>query len=84
MPNNLPTWDDIHHTGNPTKLQAVNKVLQVIKKWETRKEDKTSIADCPFEPEEYPFWWMQSLNGSIWPLWIKLIIKPCLHAKFIL
>ena len=82
-PNNLPTWDDINHTGNPTKLCAVNKVLQVIKKWEPWGEGKKSSADCPFEPEENAFWWMQFLNRAIWPLWIKLVIKPCLHTKFI-
>ena len=53
MPNNLPTWDDIHSTGNPTKSRAVNTLLKVVEKWELRGEGKKSNADFPYEPEEY-------------------------------
>ena len=51
MPNTLHSWDEIHCNGNPTKAQDVNKVLQVIKKWEICGEGKKSNADCPLELE---------------------------------
>ena len=50
---NLPSWDDIHSTGNPTKSRAVNTLLKVAEKWELRGEGKKSNADRPYEPEEY-------------------------------
>ena len=78
MPNTLPTWDNIHHTGNPTKSRAVNKVLHVIKKWETRGKGKKSSADCPFVPEEYRFL-MDTLSkrGNL-----ATLDKACYQAMF--
>ena len=55
MPNSLHSWDEIHCNGNPTKARDVNKVLQVIKKWEICGEGKKSNADRPLEPEEYVY-----------------------------
>ena len=45
MPNSLHSWDEIHCNRNPTKARDVNKVLQVIKKWEICGEGKNSNAD---------------------------------------
>ena len=35
--------------------RIVNQVLNVVKTWELRGEDKDSNADCPFEPQEYKY-----------------------------
>jgi hypothetical protein len=55
MPHNLPTWDDIHFTSNPTKSRSVNTLLKAIEKCEIRSEGKKSNADHPYEPEEYEY-----------------------------
>jgi hypothetical protein len=53
MINHLPTWDDIHHTGNPTKSAVINDLITTVKKKETRGQWEKSCADCSFETSEF-------------------------------
>lgn len=79
MPHNLPTWDDIHFTGNPTKSRSVNMLLKVIEKWELRGEGKKSSADRPYEPEEYEYV-MQAVSTLPDASLLDRVRVPCMFA----
>jgi len=53
MINRLPTWDEIHKTGNPTKSAIINDLIGAVKKKETHGQGKSSCADRPFEPSKF-------------------------------
>ena len=80
MPNTLHSWDEIHCNGNPTKARDVNKVLQVIKKWEICGEGKNSNADRPLEPEEYVYM-MHALSHQRSANRLELVRYPCMFAN---
>ena len=79
MPNTLHSWDEIHCNRNPTKAQDVNKVLQVIKKWEIHDEGKKSNADHPLELEEYVYM-MNALSHQRNANRLELVCYPCMFA----
>ena len=79
MPNTLHSWDEIHCNGNPATARDVNKVLQVIKKWDIRGEGKKSNADRPLEPEEYVYM-MNALSRQRSANRLELVRYPCMFA----
>jgi hypothetical protein len=50
--NCLPTWDEIHKTGNPTKSAIMIDLIGAIKKKETHGQGNPSCTDRPFEPSK--------------------------------
>eukprot|EP00804_Cyclotella_cryptica_P017932 CCRYP_001288-RA/>CCRYP_001288-RA protein AED:0.36 eAED:0.36 QI:0/-1/0/1/-1/1/1/0/305 len=53
MVNRLPSWDEMHRHGNPTKSSIVNDLISFVKKKETRGQGKESKADRAFEHSEF-------------------------------
>jgi hypothetical protein len=53
MINRLPSWDELHRSGNPTKSSIVNDLIAFVKKKETRGQGKRSCADRAFEHSEF-------------------------------
>ena len=64
MVNRLPSWDQMHNTGNPTKSSEVNDLISFVKKKETRGQGKKSRADRPFEHSEFKQV-LDTFHGSI-------------------
>ncbi len=46
-------WDEIGKKGNPTKSQAVNKLVKLIEKHEVRGTWIATVARCAIEWDEY-------------------------------
>ncbi len=53
MPRPGPQWDIINGTGNPTKAQSVNKMIELVKTYEVRGEGVPSQARCAIEYQEF-------------------------------
>ncbi len=45
MVNHLPSWDEMHRHGNPTKSSVVNDLIACVKKKEMHGQGKESKAD---------------------------------------
>lgn len=43
MINRLPSWDELHRSGNPTKSSIVNDLIAFVKKKETRGQGTRSV-----------------------------------------
>ena len=52
MPNFAP-WNDAAGIGNPTKSRKINRLIQAVKKQETRGNGVATSADRSFRPEEF-------------------------------
>lgn len=53
MPRPGPQWDIINGTGNPTKAQSVNKMIELVKTYEVRGEGVPSQARRAIEYREF-------------------------------
>ncbi len=53
MPRSNVPWDDISQQGNPTKLTAVNKVIEMLKKHDVRGTGVITSAHRAIDSEEY-------------------------------
>ena len=53
MMNCLPSWDEMHWRGNPTKSSIMNNLISFVKKKETRGQGKESKADRAFEHSKF-------------------------------
>lgn len=51
MPNKGPSW--CNGQGNPTKSEAVNSLIRLVKKFEVRGEGKDSQAKRPLRQDEF-------------------------------
>ncbi|KAE9345956.1 hypothetical protein PF008_g8514 [Phytophthora fragariae] len=53
MPRINSTWDPVTERGNPTRSDAVNKLIKKVKKFEVRREGSESKAHRALEFEEF-------------------------------
>ena len=53
MVNHLPTWNEMHPHGNPTKSSIVNDLISFVKKKEMHDKWNESKTDCAVEHSEF-------------------------------
>ena len=69
MPNQRPQW--CNNQGNPTKLDAVNKLISIVKVHEARREGAPSHVNRPLTSQEFLLMSSKLQNHPDWVMSIK-------------